>query len=153
MFLRYWNQPKATVERFIGEYPITGDLGLMDAEGYLQFMARDDDVITSSGYRIGPTEIEATLANDPRVIMAAVVAVPDPTRGHIIGAYVTVVDAPQEGFEQELIANVIRQLSPHMAPKWVRVVSEMPMTATGKIRRVALREMAAQALVPTQTAG
>ena len=153
MFLRYWNQPKATAERFIGEYLITGDLGLMDAKGYLQFMARDDDVITSSGYRIGPTEIEATLANDPRVIMAAAVAVPDPTRGHIIGAYVTVVDAPQEGFEQELIANVIRQLSPHMAPKWVRVVSEMPMTATGKIRRVALREMAARALVPRQTAG
>jgi len=152
MFLRYWNQPKATAERFVGEYLITGDLGLMDAQGYLKFMARDDDVITSSGYRIGPTEIEAKLANDPRVIMAAVVAVPDLTRGHIIGAYVTISEAPQEGFEQELIANVARKLSPHMAPKWVRVLSEMPMTTTGKIRRVALREMAAQALEPTQTA-
>ena len=152
MFLRYWNQPEKTAERFVGDYLITGDLGLMDAKGYLQFVARDDDVITASGYRIGPTEIEATLAQDPRVIMAAVVAAPDPTRGHVIGAYVTVSSSPEPGFEQELIAKVAKQLSPHMAPKWVRVVAKMPMTATGKIRRVALREMAAQAPALKQTA-
>ena len=147
MFLRYWNQPEKTAHRFVGDYLITGDLGLMDAQGFLQFVARDDDVITASGYRIGPTEIEATLAQDSRVIMATVVAAPDPTRGHVIGAYVTVSKSPEIGFEQDLIAKVAKQLSPHMAPKWVRIVAEMPMTATGKIRRVVLREMAARAPV------
>ena len=183
MFLRYWNQPEKTSERFIetcdGEYLITGDLGVKDEKGYLRFVARDDDIICSSGYRIGPTEIEAVLAQDPRVVMAAVVAAPDPSllRGHVIGAYVTLVSnsnnrfdnsnrppnqSPEKPettemgfeqreqreqfkqFEQELIAKVAKKLSPHMAPKWVRFIEEMPMTATGKIRRVALREMAAQ---------
>ena len=153
MFLRYWNQKEKTADCFIGDYLITGDLGIMDTGGYLQFVARDDDVITSSGYRIGPTEIEAILAQDFRVILAAVVAVPDATRGHIIGAYITIMGALSEGFEQHLIAMVAKQLSPHMAPKWVRIVPEMPMTATGKIRRVALREMAVQVPEPIQTIG
>ena len=125
----------------------------MDAQGYVQFMARDDDVITSSGYRIGPTEIEAVLARASQVVMAAVVAAPDATRGHVIGAYVTVNGTPEPQFEADLIAQVAGQLSPHMAPKWVRVLDEMPMTATGKIRRLDLREMAAAALETGQTGG
>ena len=153
MFLRYWNQPEKTAERFLGAYLITGDLGRMDAQGYVQFMARDDDVITSSGYRIGPTEIEAVLARAPQVVMAAVVAAPDATRGHVIGAYVTVNGLLEPGFEAGLIAQVAAQLSPHMAPKWVRVLEAMPMTATGKIRRLDLREMAAQAHETAQTGG
>ena len=153
MFLRYWNQPQKTAERFVGDYLMTGDLGRMDAQGYVQFMARDDDVITSSGYRIGPAEIEAVLARAPQVVMAAVVAAPDATRGHVIGAYVTVNGPPEPEFEADLIAQVSRQLSPHMAPKWVRVLEEMPMTATGKIRRLDLREMAAQALETEQKGG
>ncbi|MBT7342419.1 MAG: AMP-binding protein, partial [Rhodobacteraceae bacterium] len=126
MFLRYWNQPQKTAERFVGDYLMTGDLGRMDAQGYVQFMARDDDVITSSGYRIGPAEIEAVLARAPQVVMAAVVAAPDATRGHVIGAYVTVNGPLEPGFEADLIGQVAAQLSPHMAPKWVRVLEEMP---------------------------
>ena len=153
MFLQYWNQTEKTEERFVGDYLITGDLGIMDEQGYLQFVSRDDDVINSSGYRIGPTEIEATLAKDPRVILAAVVAVPNQTRGHVIGAYVTTVGELGIEFEKDLIETVAKKLSPHMAPKWVRILPEMPMTATGKIRRVALREMAAQVPGPIQTIG
>ena len=153
MFLQYWNQTKKTEERFVGDYLITGDLGIMDEQGYLQFVSRDDDVINSSGYRIGPTEIEATLAKDPRVILAAVVAVPNQTRGHVIGAYVTTMGELGIEFEKDLIETVAKKLSPHMAPKWVRILPEMPMTATGKIRRVALREMAAQVPGPIQTIG
>ena len=153
MFLQYWNQPQKTAERFVGDYLMTGDLGRMDAQGYVQFMARDDDVITSSGYRIGPAEIEAVLARAPQVVMAAVVAAPDATRGHVIGAYVTVNGPPEPEFEADLIAQVSTQLSPHMAPKWVRVLGEMPMTATGKIRRLDLREKAAQALETEQIGG
>jgi acetyl-CoA synthetase len=138
MFLRYWNQPEKTAERFLGAYLVTGDLGRMDAPGYVQFMARDDDVITSSGYRIGPTEIEAVLARAPQVVMAAVVAAPDATRGHVIGAYVTVNGLLEPGFEAGLIAQVAAQLSPHMAPKWVRVLEAMPMTATGKFAALIL---------------
>ena len=119
----------------------------------MQFLARDDDVITSSGYRIGPTEIEAVLARASQVVMAAVVAAPDATRGHVIGAYVTVNGPLDPGFEAGLIAQVSAQLSPHMTPKWVRVLEAMPMTATGKIRRLDLREMAAQALETGQTGG
>jgi acyl-coenzyme A synthetase/AMP-(fatty) acid ligase len=143
----------AEVNELYGQTECNLSAGSARAQGFLQFVARDDDLITASGYRIGPTEIEATLAQDPRVIMAAVVAAPDPTRGHVIGAYVTVSKSPEIGFEQDLIAKVAKQLSPHMAPKWVRIVAEMPMTATGKIRHVALREMAARAPAPEQTAG
>ncbi len=69
MFLRYWNAPKATAAKFIGDWMVTGDLGRMDADGYISFVARDDDVITSSGYRIGPAEIEACLTSHPDVTL------------------------------------------------------------------------------------
>lgn len=148
MFLRYWNQPKKTGERFLGDYLKTGDLGRKDAAGFVQFIARNDDVITSSGYRIGPTEIEASLSMDPKVVLAAVIAVPDATRGHVIGAYVTVSGPVPDDFEANLIKRISNDISPHMAPRWVRIIQDMPMTATGKIRRIELREMAAQEPAP-----
>ena len=151
MFLRYWNQPKKTAERFLGDYLKTGDLGRKDAAGFVQFIARDDDVITSSGYRIGPTEIEASLSADPKVVLAAAIAVPDATRGHVIGAYVTVSGPVAHDFEAKLIERISNDISPHMTPRWVRIIQDMPMTTTGKIRRIELREMAAQGPALKQT--
>ena len=141
MFLGYWNQPEKTAEKFTGDWMRTGDLGVMDGDGYFTFVSRDDDVITSSGYRIGPTEIETCLTGHPDVVMAAAVGVPDPVRTEAVKAYVVLREgAEAEGIEAALIARVRSRLSPHVAPRMVEVIDEMPVTATGKIMRRALRE-------------
>src|SRR3546814_1871749 len=80
MFLEYWRNPEATAAKFRGDWLMTGDQGSLDDEGYLHFLGRDDDVITSGGYRIGPGEIEDCLLKHPAVAMAAAVGVPDPVR-------------------------------------------------------------------------
>jgi acetyl-CoA synthetase len=141
MFLGYWNQPIRTEEKFTGDWMRTGDLGTRDAAGYFTFVARDDDVITSSGYRIGPAEIEACLMGHPDVVMAAAVGVPDPVRTEVVKAYVVLREgAAREGLEEALIARVRERISPHVAPRQVVPIAEMPMTATGKILRRVLRE-------------
>ena len=84
MFLEYWGKPDATRDKFIGDWMTTGDQGVVDDDGYLRFVGRDDDVITSSGYRIGPGEIEDCLIRHPAVALAAVVGKPDPVRTEIV---------------------------------------------------------------------
>lgn len=88
MFLEYWRRPDATREKFHGRYLLTGDQGVMDEDGYVRFVGRDDDVITSAAYRIGPAEIEDCLIGHPSIEMAAVVGKPDPIRTEIVKAYV-----------------------------------------------------------------
>ena len=88
MFLEYWDKPEATREKFIGDWMTTGDQGVMDGDGYFSFVGRDDDVITSAGYRIGPGEIEDCLIKHPAVALAAVVGKPDPVRTEIVKAFV-----------------------------------------------------------------
>ena len=140
MFLGYWNQPEKTAEKFVGDWMRTGDMGICDADGYFTFVARDDDVITSAGYRIGPGEIESCLAAHPDVVMAAAVGVPDPVRTEVVQAFVVLREgARAEGLEPALIDRVRSRVSPHVAPRRVYVIDEMPMTATGKIMRRALR--------------
>ncbi|MEM8790921.1 MAG: AMP-binding protein [Pseudomonadota bacterium] len=141
MFLEYWQDPERTEEKFRGEWMLTGDEGVMDEEGYVFFQSRTDDVITSSGYRIGPTEIEHCLTGHPAVEMAAVIGVPDPVRTEIIKAFVT-LGSGRNGdpdLEKELIAHVRTRLSPHVAPREVVFIDRMPVTATGKIMRRELR--------------
>ncbi len=141
MFVGYWNAPEKTAERFAGDWLRTGDEGSMDAEGYLRFASRADDVITSSGYRIGPSEIEECLAGHPDVAMAAVVGVPDPIRTEAVKAFVVPrAGAPTEGLAEALIARVRARVSPHVAPREVAFVDTLPMTATGKIQRRLLRD-------------
>lgn len=141
MFLEYWGLPEKTAEKFAGDWMRTGDEGVMDADGYFWFAARTDDVITSAGYRIGPSEIENCLTGHPAVAMAACVGIPDPVRTEIVKAYV--VPAPghagSEALAAELIAHVRRRLSPHVAPRLVEFIERMPTTATGKILRRELR--------------
>ncbi|MEM9146299.1 MAG: AMP-binding protein [Pseudomonadota bacterium] len=141
MFLEYWNKPEKTAEKFRGDWMLTGDEGEMDADGYLRFAARTDDVITSSGYRIGPTEIEHCLVGHPAVAMAAVIGVPDPVRTEAVTAFVTLAQGSSGGTDlaTTLIEHVRTRLSPHLAPRAVHVIDEMPMTSTGKILRRALR--------------
>ena len=141
MFLRYWNRPEATEAKFVNGWLRTGDLGMRDAEGYFTFVARDDDLINSAGYRIGPGEIEACLCAHPDVVMAAAVGVPDAMRGQVVKAFVTLREgAAREGLERALIEMVRARVSPHVAPRQVAFVAQLPMTATGKIMRRKLRE-------------
>ena len=88
MFLEYWGNPDATREKFIGDWMTTGDQGVIDDEGYFTFVGRDDDVITSAGYRIGPGEIEDCLIKHPAVALAAVIGKPDPVRTEIVKAFI-----------------------------------------------------------------
>ncbi|MBV7410241.1 AMP-binding protein [Maritimibacter sp. DP1N21-5] len=140
MFLGYWNQPEKTTEKFVGDWMRTGDLGTCDADGYFTYVSRDDDVITSAGYRIGPTEIEICLTGHDDVVMAAVVGVPDPVRGESVKAFVvTRAGVSTEGLAEALIARVKARVSPHVAPRTIEFVEALPMTATGKIMRRELR--------------
>jgi acetyl-CoA synthetase len=131
----------------------------MDEDGYVFFRSRADDVITSSGYRIGPSEIEDCLTGHPDVALAGVVGVPDPIRTEAVKAFVVLREgASPAGLDVALIARVRTRLSPHVAPREVVFVESLPMTATGKIRRRALREGgAADVLVdeenPAQVSG
>jgi len=141
MFLRYWNKPAETEKKFQGNWMRTGDLGHMDAQGFVSFHARDDDVITTSGYRVGPAEIEHCLCADPDIALAAVIGVPDATRTESIKAFVVLKPgAAWPGTEARLIARIRRNLSPHMAPRSIERRDHLPMTATGKIMRRALRD-------------
>jgi len=140
MFLGYWGLPEKTEAKFAGEWMRTGDLGRCDADGYFTYVSRDDDVITSAGYRIGPSEIEHCLIGHPDVVMAAVVGEPDPVRTEIVVAHVVLREgADWEGLEEALIARVRAQVSPHVAPRKVIRAESLPMTATGKIMRRSLR--------------
>ena len=141
MFLRYWNLPEKTAEKFQGDWMRTGDLAVRDGDGYFTFASRDDDVITSAGYRIGPSEIENCLMTHPDVVMAAVIGVPDPLRTEAVKAIVV----PRTGADltdlgDHLIQLVRDRVSPHVAPRQVEFVADLPMTATGKIMRRALRD-------------
>ncbi len=142
MFLGYWNNPQATQEKFIGDWLITGDTGTKDADGYVTFVGRNDDVITSAGYRIGPGPIEDCLLGHPAVRMAAVVGAPDAERTEIVKAFVVLEKgfAPDDALTRELQDHVRTRLAAHEYPRQVRYVDSLPMTTTGKIIRRELRD-------------
>lgn len=144
MFLEYWGNPKATAEKFIGDWMTTGDQGVMDAEGYVHFVGRDDDVITSSGFRIGPGEIEDCLLRHPAVRLAAVVGKPDPLRTEIVKAFIVLRDdfAASPALAADIQAFVRTRLSAHEYPREIAFADELPLTTTGKIIRRALRDQA-----------
>jgi len=141
-FLRYWNKPEATAEKFLNGWLLTGDTGVRDEDGYFWFHARNDDVIISGGYRIGPSEIEECLMAHPAVAMVAAVGVPDPVRGEVVKAFIVprggvTVD---EALRADVQAYVKTRLSAHEYPRQIEFRDSLPMTITGKIRRKDLRE-------------
>ena len=144
MFIEYWGRPQATRDKFIGDWMTTGDQGMVDDDGYFHFVGRDDDVITSSGYRIGPGEIEDCLIRHPAVSLAAVVGKPDPVRTEIVKAFVVLKpgQAPNDTLAAELQDFVRTRLAAHEYPREVAFIDQMPMTTTGKIIRRLLRERA-----------
>lgn len=142
MMLRYWNNPEATEQKYAGDWLITGDHGTCDEDGYFWFVGRADDVITSSGYRIGPGEIEDCLLKHPAVVLAAAIGVPDPDRTEVIKAFVVLADGQQGGraLEDELRAFVRGRLAKHEYPRQIEFVTDLPTTATGKVIRRVLRQ-------------
>jgi acetyl-CoA synthetase len=141
MLLEYWNRPEATAEKFRGAWLITGDRGVWEGD-YLRFVGRDDDVITSAGYRIGPAEIEDCLLTHPAVATVGVVGKPDPLRTEIVKAYV-VLKPGAEASGPELQDWVKDRLAQYSYPREVAFLEELPMTVTGKVIRKELKARAA----------
>jgi acetyl-CoA synthetase len=142
MFLGYWRNEPATRDKFRGDWLLTGDMGLMDADGFIRFVGRDDDVITSAGYRIGPAPIEDCLLRHPAVRMAAVVGAPDVQRTEIVTAFVVLNPGYEPGdlLVRTLQEHVKTHLAAHEYPRAIHFVEALPMTATGKVVRRELRE-------------
>jgi acetyl-CoA synthetase len=144
MFLQYWGKPDATRAKFIGDWMTTGDQGIVGDEGYVSFVGRDDDVITSAGFRIGPGEIEDCLIGHPAVALAAAVGKPDALRTEIVKAFVVLKPGhqPSDKLAAEIQAYVKTRLSAHEYPREVAFIDQLPMTTTGKVIRRLLREKA-----------
>jgi acetyl-CoA synthetase len=141
MFLEYWGRPDATRDKFRGDWMTTGDQGARDEQGYIAFVGRDDDVITSSGYRIGPGEIEDCLIRHPAVALAAAVGKPDPLRTEIVKAFIVLKSGVEasDALATEIQGFVKNRLSAHEYPREIAFIKEMPMTTTGKVIRRLLR--------------
>jgi acetyl-CoA synthetase len=144
MFLEYWRKPDATRDKFVGDWMTTGDQGVMDEEGYVSFVGRDDDVITSAGFRIGPGEIEDCLIRHPAVALAAAVGKPDALRTEIVKAFIVLKSGytASDSLASEIQGFVKTRLSAHEYPREVAFIDTMPMTTTGKVIRRLLRERA-----------
>ena len=137
----YWNRPEATAEVLKDGWLHTGDLARMDADGYFWFVGRSDDVIKSSGYRIGPFEVESALLEHPAVQEAAVVGSPDRIRGMIVKAFVVLNKGyePSESLIREIKNYVKRTTAPYKYPREIEFIAELPKTISGKIKRNELR--------------
>ena len=152
-FLGYWKNDTATAKKFSGDWCRTGDLATRDADGYLWYQGRSDDVFKAAGYRIGPGEVENCLVKHPAVANAAVVPKPDAARGAVVKAYIVLSPdfvAARIGFtpdfrpfDQQLTAqlqaHVKGKLAPYEYPKEIEFVDALPMTTTGKVQRRVLR--------------
>ncbi len=152
-FLGYWKNAAATAKKYTGDWCRTGDLATRDADGYLWYQGRADDVFKAAGYRIGPSEIENCLVKHPAVANAAVVPKPHPERGAVVKAYVvlapdfvatrTHLKGATAQFDADVIAqlqaHVKGQLAPYEYPKEIEFTEALPMTTTGKVQRRVLR--------------
>jgi acetyl-CoA synthetase len=141
MFLEYCRNPAATRAKFAGDLLLTGDLARKDNDGYLWFVGRADDVVTSAGYRIGPGEVEECLMHHPQVALAAVVGMPDPIRTEIVKAFVVLKagGTASDTLAREVQEFVRVRLPAHEYPRAIEFVDSLPMTATGKIKRGGLK--------------
>jgi acetyl-CoA synthetase len=141
-FTEYWGLPEKTDLKVRNGWLLTEDLGTLDEDGYLEFVGRKDDVIISAGYRIGPEEIEDSLASHPAVAEAAVIGVPDGERGEVPKAFVVLAPGHEPG--EDLIGalqdHVRDRLAKYEYPREIEFLDEMPTTTTGKVRRADLRE-------------
>ncbi len=143
LFKGYYKDPERTRQAFIGDWYLTGDRAKKDEDGYFWFEGRSDDIIISSGYTIGPFEVEDALVKHPSVKECAVVASPDEIRGAIVKAFVILKESVQadKDLVQELQEHVKKTTAPYKYPREIEFVDDLPKTASGKIRRVELRDL------------
>jgi acyl-coenzyme A synthetase/AMP-(fatty) acid ligase len=141
LFQEYWNDPGRTASTIRGEWYITGDRAYVDEDGYFWFVGRADDVILTSGYRIGPFEVESALIEHDAVAESAVVSSPDETRGEVVKAFVILAPGyePSEALVKELQDYVKKVTAPYKYPRKIEFVEALPKTISGKIRRIDLR--------------
>jgi acetyl-CoA synthetase len=140
--LGYWNNPEASQETFGGDWFHTKDAAERDADGYVWYAGRSDDVIISASYRIGPFEVESACIEHPAVAEAAAVASPDERRGAVVKAFVVLAagNEPSDELAREISSFVRERHSAYAYPRRIEFVDELPKTLTGKIRRIELRE-------------
>jgi len=141
-FKEYWNKPGKTDAKVRDGWVLTGDLGVKDDEGYYEFHSRKDDVILTAGYRVGPSEIEESLADHGAVANAGVIGVPDDERGEVPKAFVVLTDdeEPSAALRDDLKQYVKDNLAMYEYPRELEFIDELPKTVTGKVRRKDLRE-------------
>ena len=141
-FLEYFRNPEGTAKKFTGDWCRTGDLAKRDADGYLWYQGRADDMFKAAGYRIGPSEIENCLVRHPAVANAAVVPSPDETRGNVVKAFIVLAagQTATAALEDHIRQHVRRYLAPYEYPKEIEFIDALPMTTTGKVQRRVLRE-------------
>jgi len=142
LFVEYLENPGANAESFADGFYYTGDKATMDKDGYFWFMGRGDDIIKSSGYRIGPFEVESALLEHPAVAESAVVGTPDLIRGTIVKAFVVLKPGyePSERLVRDIQSHVRRTTAPYKYPRAIEFVHELPKTLSGKIKRNELRD-------------
>jgi len=141
LFKEYWLSPEEMDRSFVGDFYLTGDKAVRDRDGYFWFIGRKDDVIKSSGYRIGPFEVESALMEHPCVLDVAVVGKPDALRGQIVKAFVVLRTgyAGEPQLKAELQSHCKRLIAAYKYPREIEFVQELPKTTSGKTRRVELR--------------
>lgn len=142
LFKEYWGEPEKTASTQADGWYLTGDRAYKDADGYFWFVGRSDDVILSSGYRIGPFEVESALIEHPAVAESAVVSSPDEKRGEIVKAFIILVPGmtPSDDLKTDIQNHVKKITAPYKYPRKIDFVSTLPKTVSGKIRRVELRK-------------
>jgi acetyl-CoA synthetase len=141
-FLEYFRNADGTLKKYTGNWCRTGDVATMDADGYLWYQGRADDVFKVAGYRVGPSEIENCIVKHPAVANAAVVPSPDETRGNVVKAFVVLAAGfeASPALEQDIQQHVRKFLAPYEYPKEIEFLDALPMTTTGKVQRKVLRE-------------
>ena len=147
LFAEYCDNTEEVAAKFRGDWYLTGDRATRDTDGYFRFIGRKDDVIKSSGYRIGPFEVESALLEHPAVLDVAVIGKPDPLRGQIVKACIVLRPgfADSEQLKAELQMHCKNLIAAYKYPREIEFVSELPKTTSGKTRHVALRQAAAAA--------
>lgn len=145
LFSSYYKDPERVAASRRGDYFVTGDRASRDEDGYFWFEGRGDDIIISSGYTIGPFEVEDAMMKHPAVKECAVVASPDEIRGHVVKAFVVLKDghAPSEELVRQLQQHVKELTAPYKYPRKIEFIDDLPKTTSGKVRRVVLREQEA----------
>jgi acyl-coenzyme A synthetase/AMP-(fatty) acid ligase len=153
-FTEYWKNPQETADRFIGDFYLTGDTGKRDEDGYLWFVGRSDDIINSSSYRIGPSEVEDALLSHASVLECAAIGVADEMRGEVVKAFIVLRQGvePSDKLRKEIQAHCKKVTAPYKYPRQIEFIDSLPKTVSGKTRRVALRRMELQRRGTPQTA-